>query len=734
MVTSIQLGNFFSSNGKTVLGGVGGSGLDTENLIKSLTDAKRLPATRLEEKISSNGKQSSALAEFKTLLSSLKDATNFLRNPPGVGNQAQNAFLYTTASVVTNTGVAASNYLTVATSPGVSPTTYNISDISSVARAKKQTTGSFAVASADVSVTASGYEPNKFRAGDITVNGETITLAEGDTLNQIAAKFNAVKADSGISASVVKAGTNDYRLAFTATETGTDANFDLNAIADPNGVFTMIGQTSLIANGTFDSGIGSWTDASTGTGLISYHASGGITIDGDGLGNEAFAQQAMTTVPGQQYTVRAKLLDVTSSVYMRIGTDADPASPNNFDLSNYEVTADGEVEFTFTATGATTYLTFDSSANTDPVLIDNVSVIATPAADAFTTTQAASDAVFTLDGVTITRQNNVINDIYDGVTFTLQQEAPALTTLAATVSADTSIVKSAVINFINAYNDLRVFAAKQSQVDDSGQYVEDAVLANSPVFRNTVSSITNTLTQIVSGITGGDPSRLAELGITFADLPESDENPLVRNIMDLNEGTLDSKLAENFDAFRRVFEFDLTSDNSNLRVFSRTNALSASNFTLNITMGTPPALPTVTATTSSGTVALDVTAITDNSTGTVIGYTLKGKTGTSLDGLQLIYSGTTTATINVTATQGLADQVFNITEGTLADTGALKSELDAMESADKRLQDQITRIDEQVERFRQQLLDKFAMLEQAISKVNNLLASIDAQNQTRYSQ
>ena len=99
MVSSIQLGNFFNLGGKTVSGSAGGSGIDTEALIKSLTDAKMIPATQLQDKIKINDDKSAALGEFQTLLGKMKDAVSALRNPPGVGNAADDAFKYRTASI-----------------------------------------------------------------------------------------------------------------------------------------------------------------------------------------------------------------------------------------------------------------------------------------------------------------------------------------------------------------------------------------------------------------------------------------------------------------------------------------------------------------------------------------------------------------------------------------------------------------------------------------------------------
>ena len=84
MVTSIQLGNFYTSNGRTVVGGAGGSGMDTESIVNSLVDAKSIPKVKLEDKITINDKKSDALGELQTLVSKLKDSANFLRNPSSI--------------------------------------------------------------------------------------------------------------------------------------------------------------------------------------------------------------------------------------------------------------------------------------------------------------------------------------------------------------------------------------------------------------------------------------------------------------------------------------------------------------------------------------------------------------------------------------------------------------------------------------------------------------------------
>ncbi len=599
MVSQIQLGNFFNLGGKTVSGGVGGSGIDTESLVKALTDAKAIPATKLQDKIDINDKKSTALAEFKTLFGKLKDAVAILRNPPGVGNAADNAFKYRTANISSSTSVAGTDYLSVTASPGAELQSYTVSEITSIAKARKQSTGNINIATASAVAVSATPAAGEFKAGTFTLNGQNITLTAGESLNSVAAKFNAVSDDTGISASIIKVSSGVYQLSFSATETGEDADFDFNNLS-PAG-------TLVDASGVFS-----------------------------------------------QVTVSNK--------------------------------------------------------------------------------QDAANAEFKFNGVSIIRQNNTISDLVDGLSITLKKDmsdAP-LTEVEVDIDADQTIEKNSVINFANLYNDLKIFAAKQSEVDDNGLYKDTAVLNDSAILRNTMSAMGSILSSVVSGLGADAPSKLSDIGITFVDQEATADNPRVRNLISVDDGKLTTAIANDSDAVRKIFEFDFTTDNTALRVFSRTNALQISDFDLTIT----PSTSTFQATYDDGagpeTIDLDYTEIKNSSTGVVTGYTLKGKAGTVLEGLVLVYASTADGTASVNATQGIADKIFNVGDTVLkANTGTLAVELEALKDADTRLQDNIDKINAQVEVYRQQLLDKFSRLEQAIANVNTLLASIDANDNAR---
>ncbi len=706
---AVTLGNFFSSGGKTVVGGAGGSGIDTESLVKALTEAKALPAVQLQDKIDINDKKSASLSEFKTLLGKLKDSVGFLRNPPGVGNAADNAFKYRTVSISSNTSIAGSEYVSATISPGAVLQSYTISDITSVAAAKKQSTGDINIATADTAAVSATPAVGEFKAGTFTLNGQNITLSAGESLNSVAAKFNAVSDDTGISASIIKISTGKYQLSFSATETGLDADFDFNNI-------DVVG-TLVDASGVFS-----------------------------------------------QITVSDK--------------------------------------------------------------------------------QDAANSVFTFNGAAITRQSSVISDIVDGVSLTIKKDTVAAPTTDITVAveADATITKNSIINFVSAYNELKSFAAEQYDLNDDGTYKDTAVLHDDSLFRSTMTELNSQVSSLVSGLATGAHNKLSDIGVTLFDQAATTDTPQIRNMLTVDDSKLAAAIADDADAVRRVFEFDFTSDNTALRVFSRTNALAVSEFTLKVnpfatqttetitvadadtavvaasptsnqfkdgvvtingqaitlavgdslntivskfeavkaTTGVSAALTTVSAgnykitftstVTGTGknfdlsttaldpsgvfdnitlavtgsytatydlgdgdvTVDVDATEVKNSTTGLVTSYSIKGKSGTALVGLTLVYATTTASVSNVTATQGIADKLFNVSDPVLtANTGSLAVALEALKDADTRLQDNIDKINAQVEVFRQQLLDKFARMEQAIASVNTLIDSIIASDNAR---
>ena len=144
----------------------------------------------------------------------------------------------------------------------------------------------------------------------------------------------------------------------------------------------MLFPKNLVTNGTFDSNITGWTSGSSGTGEIGFNSTGpqppasrtGALRLTAGSSGTAIAYQALTTTKNKQYRVSFGVTYPSGGdLTLNLGTSA-----NGTQISTNSVTIDdiGDfkyVEFTFSATGTTTYISFSQAVDTQ-VDIDNVVV------------------------------------------------------------------------------------------------------------------------------------------------------------------------------------------------------------------------------------------------------------------------------------------------------------------------------------------------------------------------
>jgi len=124
--------------------------------------------------------------------------------------------------------------------------------------------------------------------------------------------------------------------------------------------------------------------------------------------------------------------------------------------------------------------------------------------------QAATNALFDLDGVQLVRSSNSVSDAIAGVTLDLRS-ADATKTITVTVSTDGAETSKTVKDFVDAYNKVVDFVAGQNVVGENGS-------TSSPLFGDsTLRSIRSTLRSIVGSqvATGNDAfALLAQVGIT----------------------------------------------------------------------------------------------------------------------------------------------------------------------------------------------------------------------------
>jgi flagellar hook-associated protein 2 len=144
---------------------------------------------------------------FNTKLLSLKTAAEDLKRPEG--------FALYSPVLASDTAVDAADLLSVSTSSSASKGSYTIR-VDAVAKAQKLSSESFSSVSESL---GASY------AGDILINGTTVTVEATDSLASLRNKINNANAGTnptGVSASIVSYSTNDNRLILTSDTTGAE--------------------------------------------------------------------------------------------------------------------------------------------------------------------------------------------------------------------------------------------------------------------------------------------------------------------------------------------------------------------------------------------------------------------------------------------------------------------------------------------------------------------------------
>lgn len=309
---------------------------------------------------------------------------------------------------------------------------------------------------------------------------------------------------------------------------------------------------------------------------------------------------------------------------------------------------------------------------------------------------AARDAIVVVDGVTVTRSGNTIDDAIDGLTIDLYAAQPGAT-ITTEISTDLSSIKDAITDFVDAYNSFRDFALAQQATSSDGTKSDDATLFADSLLRQTVKSVYQGLNTKVT--TDDGSLSLADLGLSF------DES----NYLELDETTLNSMLVNNVDGVRQLLGLTMTSSSSDLQLLRYTGTQTGLSFTLDVTMGDDGGI----ASASVG---------GDDSLFTVSGSRIIGKAGTAYEGITLVYTGTADDSVDVTFTQGIADSLFTTLDALAADDdGSIATLVTQLKNTDTQLTTKSDDIKAQAEAYRTRLTAYYARLEAEAETANILL-------------
>jgi len=283
------------------------SGFDWRSMIDQLMEIEHKKVdlvegqkTEYEDKLSEWQSFNTKLLSLKTAAADLKDSDDF--------------DVYTSDMTSDSSTVDASDLLSVSTSSSASKGSYTIT-VSSLATAQKLSSASFSDFS---DALGASY------AGDILINGVAVSISETDSLAGIRDKINNANAGTnptGVTASIVSYGINDYRLMLTSDSTGEDGiGLQNSSSADIIEMFGWKDKSSSIKNSITggaqsDSFSNSTQDVKTLLGL-STTQSGIIQIkDGVGVYQNVSIDFSTDSIEGIKTAINnASIVGVSASV------------------------------------------------------------------------------------------------------------------------------------------------------------------------------------------------------------------------------------------------------------------------------------------------------------------------------------------------------------------------------------------------------------------------------------
>ena len=311
--------------------------------------------------------------------------------------------------------------------------------------------------------------------------------------------------------------------------------------------------------------------------------------------------------------------------------------------------------------------------------------------------QTARDAIFTVDGVSITRSTNDIDDVIDGVSFYLYAATGDGESITVEISQNLADIKTAVTTFVDAYNAYRDWALSQQQVASGGGASEDSVLFGDATIRSINQQIASALTFSL------DEASLSAIGLSY------DEN----NYLEYDEDTLDEVLLDDPDLIQQLFAYTFESSSKDVGILYRGTG-APETFELGITVDEDGALSSVTVDGESGLF-------------TVSGNRIKGVEGTAYEGFTLVFTGSTAQTVTITQASGIAEQIYNLVDNaTNSDDGTMTTIVTNLTEKNDEYQDQIDDITSRAETYRDNLTARYARLQASISTAQSMLDYLEA--------
>ena len=471
------------------------SGFDWKSIVDQLIEVSRAPQNRMRTEKTANASKSNAVNDLKGLVSTFKSSLTSL-----VSEEA----LFKKSSTFKDT---ATNW--TASAAKETPAGEYKFNLLTTATASKLTGSGDLVADIDTSAPISGISVGRtLKAGFFTVNGQKITIATTDSLDDI---FGKILGQTGVVASYSG---DQIHLA-------SGAPISLGASNDTsNFLQAMRLSGSGVASGGF------YEVTTTAPGLSSPKTN--VALNSSGLSG------LTPLTPGVEETlvINGESISYSSSDTIQVVLNRINSSSAGV-TAIYDLAA-GQFSLTSKSTGNVGITVADTGSGTLGAAMGLLGQTAT----------LGEDATFTINGGgVLSSRSNILDETAHGIEG-LSVTANKIGEQTLTVAGDFTAAKNSLNDFISKYNAVQNAIEKYTKVTVTGDKVSSAVLAGNRELSTLSRSLRTMLYQAGAGITGS-VQRLSDLGINFSGIEPT---------ISLTKSTdLESKLATAADDIAEYF-------------------------------------------------------------------------------------------------------------------------------------------------------------------------------------
>lgn len=448
------------------------SGFDWKSLVNQLMEVERAPIARLEKEQVANSSRTKALNDLGDKLSALQTASTALKDVALFsGRTAKSGTSGSTWGVSAGAGAATGSYKIAVSQLATSTVRTGASDISSGLSATSDVSG------LTLATLRTAVAPT---AGTFTVNGQQVTVALTDSLEDV---FDAIKAATGDDITASYDETTDLVTLTSASDT----TITLGAANDTSNLLRAL---KLGNNGT---------DTVTSSGSLgALKTSAKLDVAGlratisnvDGNGDGTFAINGVSIAFNVQN-------DSLSTVLKRInqsgaGVVATYDGVNDRVLLTNSKGGDVGLSVSETGSGLLAALGLTTGASTT----------------------RGRDTRFTVnDGPTLSTTGTTLDEAAHGLAG-LSVTVDAETTQTITVASDTTSMRKKIDDFIKAFNDVQAYIDEKTKVTSANNKVTTSVLSSNREVQDWARSLRSLAFGSVSGLTGSI-QRLDHLGLDF---------------------------------------------------------------------------------------------------------------------------------------------------------------------------------------------------------------------------